>query len=72
MNEQEKKRKNIFKDNPDDEYIGNIFGWKTSIAGLIIISGFVLLYFILASNNSQKANIQETNVIDSTEILNNN
>ncbi len=46
-----KERKSLFADNVDDEYIGNIFGWKISIAAAIVITAFIGLYFLSSHLN---------------------
>ena len=51
----EKKRKNAFKDDLDGEYIGNVFGWKISIIGFVIIAAFIALYFFLSRMNQAQA-----------------
>lgn len=48
---EKKKRKSVFDEDLDGEYIGNIFGWKTSIIGLVVIVSFIVLYMILEKRN---------------------
>ena len=50
----EQKRKNAFKDDLDGDYIGNVFGWKISIIGLLVIASFIGLYFLLSKKNQNQ------------------
>ncbi|MGK0388402.1 MAG: hypothetical protein ACI94Y_001131 [Maribacter sp.] len=53
------KRKSVFDEDLDSEYIGNVFGWKVSIIGLVLIAGFILLYMFMEERN--KNLLQNTN-----------
>lgn len=46
-----KKRKSVFDEDLDSEYIGNVFGWKVSIIGLVVIAGFIALYLFMEERN---------------------
>lgn len=61
----EKKKIELFSPLGKDEYIGNIFGWKISIAGLIAIIFFLLLYqFGVRQNEMNDVQPQEGSNIE--------
>lgn len=66
-----KKRKNAFKDDLDSEYIGNVFGWKTSIIGLIVIGAFIGLYFFLSKMNQSQASLKNNNPVQKEQVIKN-
>lgn len=64
-----KKRKSVFDEELDSEYIGNVFGWKISIIGLVAIAGFTALYmFMEARNTNLHQTIENNNQITADSI----
>lgn len=49
------KRTNPFKDEFDGEYIGNIFGWKFSLVGAVVIIGSVIFTMYLSNQQKNQA-----------------
>jgi predicted MFS family arabinose efflux permease len=48
---EKEKKKSVFDEDLDSEYIGNVFGWKISIIGLVVIAGFIVLYMFMKERN---------------------
>ncbi len=70
--EKKKKRNILFQDPFEGEYVGNVFGWKTSFIGLFAIISLLALSFYLASTREIDPDFiknQETIIspMDSTE-----
>lgn len=46
----------------DDEYIGNVWGWKFSLFGLVLIVGLSLAAYFVADKRG-------INIFDGTEVM---
>ncbi len=54
----QKKEKKLFVDPNDGEYIGNVFGWKTSLISGGVILLFIAFYYLASYQNKKDPNFR--------------